>query len=78
LTEAAIEGKKDWLRGLKENVIIGRLIPAGTGFKYYKDLELQTNKPNTAIQTQIVNIKDTVLRSRFNQLLEKQKNMLDF
>ncbi|MFN8672243.1 MAG: DNA-directed RNA polymerase subunit beta' [Candidatus Sericytochromatia bacterium] len=33
LTEAAIEGKKDWLRGLKENVIIGRLIPAGTGMK---------------------------------------------
>ena len=32
LTEAAIEGKSDWLRGLKENVIIGRLIPAGTGF----------------------------------------------
>ena len=78
LTEAAIEGKKDWLHGLKENVIIGRLIPAGTGFKYYKDLELQTNKPNTVIQTQTANIKDTVLRSRFNQLLEKQKNMLDF
>jgi len=32
LTKAAIEGKVDWLRGLKENVIIGRLIPAGTGF----------------------------------------------
>jgi len=32
LTEAAIEGKSDWLRGLKENVIIGRLIPAGTGY----------------------------------------------
>ena len=34
LTESAIEGKKDWLNGLKENVIIGRLIPAGTGFNY--------------------------------------------
>lgn len=33
LTAAAIEGKIDWLRGLKENVIIGRLIPAGTGFR---------------------------------------------
>ena len=31
LTEAAIEGKKDWLNGLKENVIVGKLIPAGTG-----------------------------------------------
>ncbi|NCJ05482.1 DNA-directed RNA polymerase subunit beta' [Synechococcales cyanobacterium C] len=38
LTEAAIEGKSDWLRGLKENVIIGRLIPAGTGFNTYEDL----------------------------------------
>jgi DNA-directed RNA polymerase subunit beta' len=37
LTEAAIEGKADWLRGLKENVIIGRLIPAGTGFNAYLD-----------------------------------------
>nr|QCI07560.1 RNA polymerase b'-subunit [Nitophyllum punctatum] len=35
LTEAAISGKLDWLRGLKENVIIGRLIPAGTGFNMY-------------------------------------------
>jgi len=37
LTEAAIEGKSDWLRGLKENVIIGRLIPAGTGFNTHDD-----------------------------------------
>ena len=38
LTEAAVEGKKDFLRGLKENVIIGRLIPAGTGFPHFKDV----------------------------------------
>jgi DNA-directed RNA polymerase subunit beta' len=37
LTEAAIEGKSDWLRGLKENVIIGRLIPAGTGYNAHED-----------------------------------------
>jgi DNA-directed RNA polymerase subunit beta' len=37
LTEAAIQGKSDWLRGLKENVIIGRLIPAGTGFNTYDE-----------------------------------------
>jgi DNA-directed RNA polymerase subunit beta' len=37
LTEAAIEGKSDWLRGLKENVIIGRLIPAGTGFNAHQE-----------------------------------------
>ena len=39
LTEAAIEGKKDWLNGLKENVIIGRLIPAGTGFNCFENLK---------------------------------------
>lgn len=38
LTEAAIEGKSDWLRGLKENVIIGRLIPAGTGFNAFEEM----------------------------------------
>ena len=36
LTEAAVSGKKDELRGLKENVIVGRLIPAGTGFAYHE------------------------------------------
>ena len=36
LTEAAIMGKKDDLRGLKENVIVGRLIPAGTGLAYHR------------------------------------------
>lgn len=43
LTEAAIEGKSDWLRGLKENVIIGRLIPAGTGFNAHEDLSMGSN-----------------------------------
>jgi DNA-directed RNA polymerase subunit beta' len=36
LTEAAIMGKRDELRGLKENVIVGRLIPAGTGLAYHE------------------------------------------
>ena len=36
LTEAAIMGKRDDLRGLKENVIVGRLIPAGTGLAYHR------------------------------------------
>jgi DNA-directed RNA polymerase subunit beta' len=36
LTEAAIMGKRDELRGLKENVIVGRLIPAGTGMAYHE------------------------------------------
>ncbi len=45
LTEAAIEGKSDWLRGLKENVIIGRLIPAGTGYNAYEEPLLHSVDP---------------------------------
>ena len=44
LTEAAIKGSTDYLRGLKENVIIGKLIPAGTGAKEYSDIELVLQK----------------------------------
>jgi DNA-directed RNA polymerase subunit beta' len=40
LTEAAINGKVDYLRGLKENVIMGRLIPAGTGMEYYRKVRI--------------------------------------
>ena len=43
LTEAAVSGKRDELRGLKENVIVGRLIPAGTGFSYHLRRQNQRN-----------------------------------
>ncbi|MCR5154558.1 MAG: DNA-directed RNA polymerase subunit beta' [Lachnospiraceae bacterium] len=43
LTEAAIKGKVDPLIGLKENVILGKLIPAGTGMKQYRDIKLDTD-----------------------------------
>ncbi len=45
LTEAAISGKVDYLRGLKENVIMGRLIPAGTGLERYRNIKLLTEIP---------------------------------
>jgi DNA-directed RNA polymerase subunit beta' len=45
LTEAAISGKVDYLRGLKENVIMGRLIPAGTGLERYRNIQLLTEIP---------------------------------
>jgi DNA-directed RNA polymerase subunit beta' len=41
LTLAAIEGKYDGLKGLKENVVMGRLIPAGTGFPGYRNIEVE-------------------------------------
>ncbi|MBI4820383.1 MAG: DNA-directed RNA polymerase subunit beta' [Deltaproteobacteria bacterium] len=49
LTEAAISGKVDYLRGLKENVIMGRLIPAGTGLPNYSYLEIETDQPDIPI-----------------------------
>src|SRR6202045_4284823 len=48
LTEAAVAGKVDYLRGLKENVIMGRLIPAGTGLEHYRSLQLLTEMPAPA------------------------------
>ncbi len=54
LTEASLLGKEDHLRGLKENVIVGRLIPAGTGFRQYVDAEIdvpdQPEKPNKFLE----------------------------
>ena len=45
LTEASISGKVDYLRGLKENVTMGRLIPAGTGFDYYRHIAIPADAP---------------------------------
>ncbi|HUL75185.1 MAG TPA: DNA-directed RNA polymerase subunit beta' [Vicinamibacterales bacterium] len=45
LTEASISGKVDYLRGLKENVTMGRLIPAGTGFEWYKHVTIPPDEP---------------------------------
>ena len=52
LTEAAIKGKVDPLIGLKENVIIGKLIPAGTGMKRYRNIKLSTGEIEDKIQEQ--------------------------
>ena len=45
LTEAAVKGKTDKLMGLKENVIIGKLIPAGTGMAKYQNIKINTELP---------------------------------
>jgi DNA-directed RNA polymerase subunit beta' len=49
LTEAAIEGKRDNLVGLKENIIIGKLIPAGSGLEYYNQRELRLDMPDAEL-----------------------------
>ncbi|WP_434340505.1 DNA-directed RNA polymerase subunit beta' [Motilimonas cestriensis] len=53
LTEAAVGGKVDELRGLKENVIVGRLIPAGTGYSYHKERNERRNNPEAAKPTPV-------------------------
>ena len=70
LTEAAIEGKKDWLNGLKENVIIGRLIPAGTGFNCYEHLQkLRKNNLESELSenTNLRVIKENLLSFRVSE-----------
>ena len=51
LTDAAIKGKVDPLIGLKENVIIGKLVPAGTGLSCYQNVEVIENDKNSLDKT---------------------------
>ena len=52
LTEASINGMVDHLRGLKENVIVGRLIPAGTGMEFYRNVQLSQEMEEAAQRVQ--------------------------
>ena len=77
LTEAAISGKLDWLRGLKENVIIGRLIPAGTGFNAY------STKINAASlqDTNFTSAENRKIESPFEDIIlddREARNLIDW
>ncbi len=56
LTDAAIKGKEDFLLGLKENVIIGKLIPAGTGLKRYSNVEVVVEENNQLLEENMVDM----------------------
>ena len=74
LTEAAIQGKSDWLRGLKENVIIGRLIPAGTGFNAYEEPtspEIDTSFDGTFLSNDMA-LTDMVLDDRTARAYDRE------
>ncbi|MFO0281092.1 MAG: DNA-directed RNA polymerase subunit beta' [Acidobacteriota bacterium] len=60
LTEAAINGKVDYLRGLKENVIMGRLIPAGTGMEYYRRAKIAGEDVVDSVEQEPENIMDSL------------------
>lgn len=57
LTKAAIEGRVDWLRGLKENIIIGHLIPSGTGYQSYKNCFNTITENKTTIKLEKIKTK---------------------
>ncbi len=73
LTEAAIKGKVDPLIGLKENVIIGKLIPAGTGMKRYRDIKLSTDVD----ETEEIYFEEDMMDFSYNMSGEGEKE-LDF
>ena len=54
LTEASVRGAKDYLRGLKENVIVGRLIPAGTGLAYHEQRRKKRQQQNLELDLSAV------------------------
>ena len=58
LTDAAVNGKSDELRGLKENVIVGRLIPAGTGFAYHQDRMARRKQSKVVVEEQTVSAEE--------------------
>nr|QCI07976.1 RNA polymerase b'-subunit [Plumaria plumosa] len=80
LTEAAISGKLDWLRGLKENVIIGRLIPAGTGFNSYNHSKMHYNytwmNQNKKCSTDdTINNTSKIASNNFEDIIVDDRNM---
>ena len=74
LTEAAVAGKKDSLRGLKENVIVGRLIPAGTGYAYHQDRARKRNAEVEEEQTVSVDEAAQALTDALNADFDAEGN----
>jgi DNA-directed RNA polymerase subunit beta' len=73
LTEAAISGKIDYLRGLKENVTMGRLIPAGTGFWWYRHVAIPPDEPPPPPPVQQPSDEDLELDREMEYLVEPEE-----
>ncbi len=71
LTEAAIAGAEDYLRGLKENVIMGRIIPAGTGFPSYSELEIESTWPDGSDLKNLDMVINSVYKKEFCHVSQK-------
>ena len=74
LTEAAVRGTKDDLRGLKENVVVGRLIPAGTGFAHHAERRM-TQEEDLAEQLQ--DLEDTINSDITNEADHDQEEKIE-
>nr|YP_010195538.1 RNA polymerase b-subunit [Gracilaria baiana]UAD82935.1 RNA polymerase b-subunit [Gracilaria baiana] len=74
LTDAAISGKLDWLRGLKENVIIGRLIPAGTGFNLYNNTKFNYKDPQNSNQKNLLSFPQHSKELNFEDIIVDDRN----
>ena len=74
LTEAAVRGTKDDLRGLKENVVVGRLIPAGTGFAHHAERRM-TQEEDLAEQLQ--DLEDTINSDSTNEADHDQEEKIE-
>ncbi len=68
LTEAAVRGKKDHLVGLKENVIIGRLIPSGTGVRQYRDISVDVQRGAGYVEPSLTSLVEDDADDEFNSL----------
>ena len=73
LTEAAIKGKIDPLTGLKENVIIGKLIPAGTGMKRYRSVELDTDNRVEFLKEELKRQREEAAKKALEEEMAKAK-----
>ncbi|MGE3273459.1 MAG: DNA-directed RNA polymerase subunit beta', partial [Vicinamibacterales bacterium] len=77
LTEAAISGRIDYLRGLKENVTMGRLIPAGTGFWWYRHAEIPADEPPPPPPVQQPSDEDMELDREIGEYLVEPEEAMD-
>ena len=78
LTEASVAGKLDELRGLKENVIVGRLIPAGTGFKYHQQRREEIARAKLRNESYDVILNNTEVEKQIGEALDNLSFMDTF
>ena len=77
LTEAAVRGASDSLKGLKENVIVGRLIPAGTGLDFHKERKLSRSvvSSNISLDDSSIESNEDIMQKEMAEALSEEKGL---